>query len=82
MCRFPQLLIGVADHRVQRGERLGDLAIMAKKSRLGIDVRGSAHLIGDFLGGEILAVKLAGFVFKEIHGQFSLPPSHEGREEL
>ncbi len=59
---------GVADGRVDRRERLGDLPIVVQQRRLGIDIGRRADLAGDFLGRDVFAIKLAVFVVEEIHG--------------
>jgi hypothetical protein len=52
---------------MNRSKRLGDLAIVMQKRRLGIHIRRRAHLAGNPLDRNVLAMQLAVFVGKEIH---------------
>ena len=57
----------VADRRIQRRERLGDLAVVMQQRCLGIDIAGRSHVARDLLRGDILAIELAVFVVEEVH---------------
>jgi hypothetical protein len=58
---------GIADRGLGRGEGIGDLVIMMEECGLGIDIDRGADVARDFLGGDILAVKLAVFVVEKVH---------------
>src|SRR5262249_29456444 len=63
----PAAFDAVANGRVERFERLGDLAVVVEKGSLGVNVRGRAHLRRDLRGRDILAVQFAILVIKEVH---------------
>ena len=63
----PAALDAEANRRPQRRERVSQLVVVVKESRLGIDVHSRTHLGGDFRRGHAFAEQFAVAVSEEIH---------------
>src|SRR5205814_6887871 len=64
---IPAGLDRITNRCLQRRKRLRDLPIVMQKRRLGINISRRPHLAGNPLDRNLLAMKLAVFVVKEVH---------------
>ena len=60
-------LDAVADGRLQRRKRVGDLAVVPEQRGLGVNISRRPHLRRDAAGGDVFTIKFAVAVVEKVH---------------